>query len=241
MKICPKCGVDKPLSEYYKNYLDWCKACRRKAANDYCKANRDKKNAYEQKHKEHLLAVRKKWRDENKERQAAIWARSRAKKRAAKEFILSHIPPATHKWCRACNEVKQLDQFNIRSCAGDGLDTYCRICSGVRRRAFFSDKERAKKYRVKYIAANRHKVNAYNKEAKLRRRKTSVVAWADKQAIAKIYAEAAMRTAQTGVRHEVDHIIPLKHPLVCGLHVPENLRVVTRSENARKSNKYEPA
>jgi 5-methylcytosine-specific restriction endonuclease McrA len=37
---------------------------------------------------------------------------------------------------------------------------------------------------------------------------------------------------------EVDHIIPIKHPLVCGLHVPENLQMLTRSVNARKSNKF---
>lgn len=38
---------------------------------------------------------------------------------------------------------------------------------------------------------------------------------------------------------EVDHIIPIKHPLVCGLHVPENLQMLTRSQNAKKSNKFD--
>jgi hypothetical protein len=72
--------------------------------------------------------------------------------------------------------------------------------------------------------------------AKRRRR---YVSWANVEAIAVLYAEAALLTLTTGRNHEVDHIIPLKGRVVSGLHVENNLRIIERSENARKSNKWE--
>ena len=39
--------------------------------------------------------------------------------------------------------------------------------------------------------------------------------------------------------HELDHIIPLNHPKVCGLHVPWNFQWLTKSENNRKSNQFD--
>jgi len=54
-----------------------------------------------------------------------------------------------------------------------------------------------------------------------------------------IYKRCRQMTIETGVQHHVDHIIPIHGKTVCGLHVPENLQVLTASENCSKRNSFE--
>jgi hypothetical protein len=64
--------------------------------------------------------------------------------------------------------------------------------------------------------------------------------WADRRAIAAAYREARRLTRETGELHVVDHIVPKINPLVCGLHVPANLRVIHWRDNAVKGNTWWP-
>lgn len=61
--------------------------------------------------------------------------------------------------------------------------------------------------------------------------------WVNHDELLKIYQLREQVQKATGVEHHVDHIVPLISPVVCGLHVPWNLRVIDGIENRRKSNK----
>lgn len=64
-------------------------------------------------------------------------------------------------------------------------------------------------------------------------------AWANRTEMAKRYHEARGLTRATGILHVVDHEIPLRGPNVCGLHVENNLQVITGSANKLKGNSHQ--
>jgi len=53
-----------------------------------------------------------------------------------------------------------------------------------------------------------------------------------------MYEECVRLSDQMGLEFEVDHIIPIHNRKVCGLHVPENLKVVSHSLNTIKANRF---
>lgn len=64
--------------------------------------------------------------------------------------------------------------------------------------------------------------------------------WSERSAIDTVYRNAALLSEQYGVDLEVDHVVPIKSKLVCGLHVHANLQLLDQSLNASKGNRWWP-
>ncbi len=70
----------------------------------------------------------------------------------------------------------------------------------------------------------------------------SQIHWATPPWLLPEHWAAMKRTYESAnpAHEQVDHVVPLKHPLVCGLNVPWNLEVETIKVNQDKSNHYWP-
>jgi hypothetical protein len=106
-------------------------------------------------------------------------------------------------------------------------------------RAQARPKEEVSIYKKKYKDNNPELYKALTNQRR-KRFKDATPPWLTKEQkkeIRLLYLKAMEMYRITGEPYEVDHIIPINNPEVCGLHVPWNLRVITKEENLKKSNK----
>ena len=104
-----------------------------------------------------------------------------------------------------------------------------------REKARYQDnKEHYQKLNRIWSQNNKDKCNAHD-AARYARELQATPVWLDKQQKQEILS---WYTEAQATNLEVDHIVPLKGKTVCGLHVPWNLQLLTRSKNASKSNKH---
>jgi hypothetical protein len=77
-------------------------------------------------------------------------------------------------------------------------------------------------------------------EAKRRTIKKHIPAWANRFFMLEIYDLARRRTKASGIKHHVDHIVPLQNKNVCGLHCEQNLMVIPALQNYSKGSRRWP-
>ena len=111
--------------------------------------------------------------------------------------------------------------------------------AAYRKRRGAEKRPELRRYKSQWERDNRDKCRAHWM-ARAARKRRAMPPWANTEDIKQVYAKAETMRRETGFEHHVDHIIPLRHPLVCGLHWEGNLQVLTRTANQEKGNKFEP-
>lgn len=157
----------------------------------------------------------------------------------SKTLIINNIPfEYPDKGDRLCLTCGATESPRWAKKGTECNNCYCRRYKQENKEAI---KIKKKEYRLK----NKDKINAAKRayRAKTEKHRASVQArkalkrsampnWVCTKEIKQFYLNCPENMT-------VDHIIPLKNSMVCGLHVPQNLTYLSHSDNARKWNKFD--
>lgn len=173
------------------------------------------------------------WRDENREKLRAYQREYMKARRAAD-------PERAKEISRASNARRR--QSDLEAARKRDRDFYHNLSTEAKRERAAKNRESSRE-KIRLISREwaKRNVGKVNSRTAQRRalKKQAMPLWADNSAIRRIYQDCVRRSKATGMRHEVDHIIPLQGKNVCGLHVAENLQIITAMDNRLKSNKFQ--
>ena len=131
-----------------------------------------------------------------------------------------------YRFCVVCKGWRKKSEFGPYEKNEDGIRRQCGTCMLVQN--------------LDYQKRHPHKMTA--RAAKRRalklKRTPKWLSKSQQKEILSIYKKCREISERTGVKHEVDHIVPLRGRKICGLHVPWNLQILTKTDNAKKGNRY---
>lgn len=263
-KVCTCCGESKELEMYHKHktrpdgHVSICKVCARARTVKWNAENKEKKaetakllyekdkvriaakaKEYRESHKEEIALMKKRHTELNRE---AVLANKKAYYEANKETIAEKAKEyrennkeaikTQQNACYQRDREKRLLYANSRDKS---------IKAAIHKKYRDNNPDKVLANRKSYLERHPGRYAASGARKRAKRRKATPL-WLSKQDykdISAVYdlARKLEQESETHQKYHVDHIVPLINKVVCGLHVPWNLQVLTAEDNMHKHNK----
>jgi hypothetical protein len=219
MKPCSKCGVPKELSDFsvgINTHNPYCKAC----VENYDRLNGNKPLEDLKADKDRNIERRGKWYEIKKDRVAKFNTMELTIEGLLAERKKIRYEAEQNKKLLAEREEKRYEAEQNKKLLAE---------------------RQWRKSNEQKIVKNEAKEWA-NAQRRWHKAKASPdwITDREKKQIQELYMLAKTHGEKMGKVYHIDHIHPLNHHLICGLHVRANLQILEASVNCSKGNKFEP-
>jgi hypothetical protein len=141
--------------------------------------------------------------------------------------------------CRSCNQDKPTDRFYRNKTYTSGYNSRCKDCETDYYRQRNKDPEMLAKHNARcksWASNNKAERRAIRSKYRANLKRADI----SDPAVDYVYHAAREIERVYGGLPHVDHIVPLNHDRVCGLHVHQNLQLLSKSANCAKGNTWLP-
>lgn len=223
MRKCKNCQQEKELNEYHKSSANKDGLCLRCKACESLKS----KERYRKDPAKRILKA-KEWRAKNripKGHKLGIYSIKRDHPNYNKIYYQNNKDKFKYK-------PSENNKIRHKKYRAENLES----CRERSRKNHLKHRDKINQRTKEYKLANKARISALNAARRIKRNKATLPQYRNELTI--IYKEAEILKSY-GFKVNVDHIIPINHDLVCGLHVPWNLQILTVADNKLKSNKFD--